>query len=420
MKTWPRIIVHADLNHCYAQIEEMKCPELVKVPMIVGGDESKRHGIVLAKNDLAKACGIKTAETLRDAYKKCPELLVVPPHYDDYLYYTEKVKDIYRRYTNRVESFGLDEAWIDLTHSQSLYGDALALAHKIQEEIDEELGLKVSMGISFNKIFAKLGSDMDKKKGFTVISPENYQELIFPLPVEELLYVGVATKRKLNAHYIYKIGDLAKTSRSYLRGLLGKNGEMIWAFANGLDLSVVEPNRAQEKSIGNGVTAVRDLKNFEDLKMIVYVLSESIAARLKEKHLVANEVAICLRNAKLESFSRQISLGCDSNLAEEIAKMAMHLAYRNIDCKQDGTFITPFRTVTISVSKIKTASKIVQLDLFEQTIGREKEARLEQAVEIIRNKYGFDKAKRLVMKMDESLTDFNPKDDHIIHPESWF
>lgn len=420
MNTWPRIIVHADLNHCYAQIEEMKCPKLANIPMIVGGDESKRHGIVLAKNDLAKACGIKTAETLRDAYKKCPDLLVVPPHYEDYLYYTEKVKDIYRRYTNQVESFGLDEAWIDLTNSQSLYGDAIELAHKIQEEINEELGLKVSMGISFNKIFAKLGSDMDKKKGFIVISPENYRELIFPLQVENLLYVGSSTKRKLNAHYIYTIGDLARTSRSYLRTILGKNGDMIWAFANGLDISVVSSDSRKEKSIGNGVTAVRDLKTFEDLKMIIYVLSESIAARLKEKHLVAKEVSIVLRNYKLESFSRQKGLKRPSNLANEIAEMAMYLAYRNIQCKDDGNFMTPYRTITISVSKLEEVSSIVQLDLFNEAISREKEARLEQAVEIIRNKYGFDKAKRLVMKMDESLTNFNPKDDHIIHPESWF
>ena len=192
-----RTIVHADLNHCYAQIEEMKFPALRDVPMAVGGHEESRHGIILAKNDKAKAYGIKTAETLRDAYKKCPELLIIHPNYGDYMYYTEKVKDIYREYSDRVESFGLDEAWIDLTHTVSLFGDPIKTAKIMQERVYSELGLSVSMGISFNKVFAKLGSDLDKRKGFTVISEDNYLEMTEDLSVDSLIFIGGATTKKL-------------------------------------------------------------------------------------------------------------------------------------------------------------------------------------------------------------------------------
>ena len=193
-----RVIVHSDINHCYAQLEEMRDPSLRNIPMAVGGSEEKRHGIILAKNDLAKTYGIKTGESLRQAKAKCPQLLIIHPDYDSYMYYTEKVKDIYRQYTDQVESFGLDEAWMDLTHSQLLFGDGIELAQKIQDEVYQKLGLTVSMGVSFNKVFAKLASDLFKHKGFALITEDNFQQMVWPLPVEELLMVGSRTKKKLN------------------------------------------------------------------------------------------------------------------------------------------------------------------------------------------------------------------------------
>lgn len=182
-----RVIVHSDINHCYAQIEEMRHPELRNVPMAVGGSEEKRHGIILAKNDLAKAANIKTGESLRDAYRKCPNLTIVHPDYDAYMYYTEKIKDIYRKYTDRVESFGLDEAWIDLTPSQKLFGDGVELAKKIQDEVYDTYGMTVSMGVSFNKVFAKLGSDLFKHKGFALIQEEDVENIVWPLPVRRFI-----------------------------------------------------------------------------------------------------------------------------------------------------------------------------------------------------------------------------------------
>ena len=223
-----RVIVHSDINHCYAQIEEMLHPELRQVPMAVGGHEEMRHGIILAKNDLAKAFGVKTASTLREAKKACPQLVIIHPHYDDYLYYTSEVKNIYREYTDRVESFGLDEAWIDLTHSSQVFGDGISVARKIQKRVREELGLEVSMGVSYNKIFAKMGSDLKKKMGFSIITQDNYQDVLWPLPIEDLFYVGYRTAPKLKARGMSTIGDLAKKEPAYLRSFLGKMGEVLW------------------------------------------------------------------------------------------------------------------------------------------------------------------------------------------------
>ena len=419
---WDRCIVHSDLNHCYAQIEEMLCPDLRNVPMAVGGSEESRHGIILAKNDIAKEYGIKTAESLREAYKKCPKLLIVNPHYQEYIYYTEKVKDIYREYTDHVESFGLDEAWIDLTDSQAIFGDPIKCAKTIQNRIADELGLKVSMGISFNKVFAKLGSDMDKKSGFSVITKQNYKEIIYPLPCEELLFVGRATKEKLNANGIYTIGDIASCNINHLNNLFGKNGEMLWRFANGYDDTLVKRNdeKREVKSVGNGITAIRDLMNFNDIRMIFWVLSESVAQRLKEINKRANVISISLRNSKLESFTRQKKISESTNLSYEIMHVAMELAYKNIEINKDGSFKEKYRTVTISASGLEDDSNIIQMNLFIDEIRRRKDADLERAYEKIRNKYGHDKICRLVVKMDEKLTGFNPKDDHVIHPESWF
>ena len=418
---WPRYIIHADLNHCYAQIEEMKEPWLRKIPMAVGGDEDKRHGIILAKNDLAKKYGIKTAETLRDAYKKCPDLYIVHPHYDDYIYYTEKVKDIYREYSDKVESFGLDEAWIDISDSELLFDDPIKLAKKIQIRVYEELGLTVSMGISYNKIFAKLGSDMDKHMGFTVISPDNYQKMVYDLAVDDLLYVGQATKAKLDRLGIKTIGDLAMYPLSILRQILGKNGAMIAMFARGLDITDVKfSGQSREvKSISNGVTAIRDLSSLDDIRMIFWVLSESVASRCRDKGLVGDVIYMGLRDNKLHYFSRQKKIDVATDLAKMIFDVAMSLFIKNIPIN-NGHLQVPFRSITIGISHLSKKTSYIEYDLFDMTKERLKEYDLEVAIDKIRDKYGHDKACRLVTKLDDELTDFDPKGDHVIHPESWF
>ncbi len=418
---WSRYIIHADLNHCYAQIEEMKEPWLRNIPMAVGGDEEKRHGIILAKNDLARKYGIKTAETLRDAYRKCPDLYIVNPHYADYVYYTEQVKDIYREYTDKVESFGLDEAWIDISASTSLFDDPIELARKIQMRVYEEVGLTASMGISYNKIFAKLGSDMDKHRGFTVISPDNYRSMIYGLPVEDLLYVGKATKIRLNRLGIYTIGDLAEYPPALLKRTLGKNGAMIAMFARGYDTSDVKytGHKRDVKSISNGVTAVRDLTTVDDVRMVFWVLAEAVASRCKDSDLVGDVICIGLRDSKLHCFSRQKKIEEATDLAATIFDAAMNLFARCVPISA-GCLAISFRSVTIAISGLRKRADYIEYDLFDETSEKLKERDLEIAIDKIRDKYGHDKACRLVTKLDGELTDFDPKEDHQIHPESWF
>ncbi|MBR2812488.1 MAG: DNA polymerase IV, partial [Solobacterium sp.] len=279
-----KIVMHADIDHCYAQIEEMKFPALRDVPMAVGGHEEKRHGIILAKNDLAKKAGVKTGESLREAYDKCPQLLIIPPSYDDYTYYTSLVKDIYREYSDRVESFGLDEAWIDLTDSGRLIGDEMSAAEKIQQRVLREIGLTVSIGVSYNKVFAKFGSDLRKPFGITHITRQNYRQLVWPRPVQDLLYVGPATNRKLHSRGILTVGELACYPVSYLKEAMGAAGVMIHAFANGEDPSEVAGSAEAPpvKSVGNAMTLIHDVVSAEEIRPVCFVLAESVASRLRD------------------------------------------------------------------------------------------------------------------------------------------
>lgn len=420
---WERVIVHADLNHCYAQIEEMMYPELRQVPMAVGGDEQSRHGIILAKNDLAREYGIKTGESLREAYRKCPELLIIEPHYDDYLYYTEEVKNIYREYSDKVESYGLDEVWIDLTASQGLFGgNPVEIAREIQERIYKELGLTVSMGVSFNKVFAKLGSDFDKKMGLTVISQKNYKNVVFPLPVDELFYVGKATAAKLKEKGIYTIGDIAYSRQDYLKSFLGKQGEMIWRFANGLDVSDVAllDYENRPKSIGNGVTAPHDLSTFEEAKNVLRVLVESVASRLKERELKGSVITIGMRDHELRSFTRQRKIDVATNISSEIMQIVELLLKENCMSQYSDYLDRPYRSMSVKVSQLEEDIPQVQLSLFTDENQRQKEKKLDLAIDEIRKRFGFEKIKRCCLNIHQELTSFNPKEEHIIHPEGWF
>ena len=237
-----RTILHADLNNCYASIESIAHPEYKQIPFAVGGDEEMRHGIILAKNECAKKFGIKTGEPLLSARQKCPELKVVKPNFELYDEYCSKVRELYCEYTDQVEPFGIDESWLDVTGSASLFGDGEKIANEMRERIKREFGLTISVGVSFNKVFAKLGSDYKKPDAVTVISEENYREIVWALPVEELLYVGRATKSKLNRVGIKTIGELANASQDFLCSMFGKNGSMLYLFANGMESSPVKKN----------------------------------------------------------------------------------------------------------------------------------------------------------------------------------
>lgn len=411
-----RVILHCDINHCYAQIEEMMVPELRHVPMAVGGKSEMRHGIILAKNDPAKKYRIQTGESVHEAYQKCQDLVIIPPHYEEYLYYTEKVKDIYREYSDRVESFGLDEAWIDVSDSLSLFGSGLNIARTIQKRVWEEIGLSISVGISFNKIFAKLGSDMIKPMGLVEISRDNFKEKAWQLPVGDLLYVGRATLKKLEIFGIHTIGDLARFDVEILKRHLGKMGEIIYWFANGYDQSeVARIDVCQEvKSIGNGITTPKDIKNLRDAQSVFYVLCESVASRAKEKGMAGRCVSIQLRNTDLKSFSRQKTLVRATNLSDELMEIVTELIKNNYD------FSIPLRSVSVSLSHLCFESEKVQFSLFEDEMSRQKRYCLEKTIDQIRLRYGFGSVKRCSMLLDEELSDFDPKGSHIIFPVGYF
>ncbi len=272
-----RIILHSDMNNCYASIELLHHPELRGKPLAVGGDPEARHGIVLAKDQLAKKAGVRTGMALWQARQVCPEIQFIEPHMDLYLRFSRLAHEIYADYTDLQEPFGVDESWIDVTDSCSLKGDGMKVAQEISSRIKFELGITVSIGVSWNKIFAKLGSDYKKPDAITQISRENYQQIVWPLPVEDLLYVGRATKRKLNLYGIHTIGDLAATDPKYLHSWLGKMGYVLSVFAKGDDQTPVskEGTSAPIKSIGNSTTTPRDLVNNEDVAVIVYLLGYS-------------------------------------------------------------------------------------------------------------------------------------------------
>ena len=411
MERW---IIHSDINHCYAQIEEMMYPELRNVPMAIGGHEEDRHGIILAKNDLAKKYHIKTGESLRDAFQKCPELLIVPPHYDDYLFYTEEVKRIYREYSDKVESFGLDEAWIDITGTEKLFHKtAMELAEEIQRRVFKELGLTVSMGLSFNKVFAKLGSDLDKKQGLAVITRDNFKDMVFPLPVADILYIGKATSSQLNERNIYTLGDLALSSKEYIKSFLGKNGEMVWLFANGYDTLSVNSSQQVIKSVGNGITAKHDIHTIEEAKIVLSMLAESVAKRLRQSNKLGSVISIGMRYKDLQGLSRQKRVDTPTNIAQEILDMVMILL------RDNWNMAIPLRSLSISVSsRVEKETYAYQMSLFNTANeeDRYEQLHLEEVIQEIKERWGEKSIKYGHSLLDEELSDFSTQLGMDIHP----
>jgi DNA polymerase IV len=409
-----RTILHVDLNNFYASVECLYRPELRDKHVVVGGDVESRHGIVLAKNNLAKGMGVKTGEAIWQARQKCPGLEVVPPDFSKYLRFSRLARAIYEDYTDQIEAFGIDECWLDVTGSTHLFGDGETIADKIRQRFKAELGLTASVGVSFNKIFAKLGSDIKKPDATTIITKENYQELVWPLPVGELLYVGRSTKQKLESRAIFTIGDLARRNALALKLLLGVWGETLWSFANGFDVAPVRRSSEESliKSVGNSTTTHRDLINNEDVKLIIYVLAESVAARLRKHGLKCATVSISVRDKDLLSFDRQGKLSSPSLGSGDIAQKAMDLFAANYQWKK------PIRSIGVRGADLITADAHIQLDLFDSNKILSED--LEKTIDIIRKRFGHYSIQRCAMLLDRDLTGFNPKDDHIIHPVSFF
>ncbi len=322
-----RTILHCDCNGFYASVECTINPGLKNVPMAVCGNPENRHGIILAKNELAKRYKIQTAETIWQAKRKCPELVLVEPHRELYSEYSRRINDVYREYTDLVEPFGIDESWLDVSGSRLLFGDGVTIADTLRKRICEELGLTISVGVSFNKVFAKLGSDYKKPDATTEFSKENWKDRIFPLPVEALLFVGGKAKEKLSRLCITTIGDLAATDRQLLISHLGKIGDTLWIYANGLDDSPVTPpgDGSDVKSIGNSNTFSHDLTSWEEIRIGIRKLSESIAARMRAADVKCCTVSVGVKDTNLKVTSRQKRLSLPTFLASEIGETAEEL-----------------------------------------------------------------------------------------------
>ena len=407
-----RTILHSDLNNFYASCECLLNPDIKDKAVVVGGSQSDRHGVVLAKNYKAKSFGIKTGDTLFEARQKCPDVVYVEAHFSVYQKYAKLVKDIYREYTDRIESFGIDEAWLDVTESINLFGSGEEIAEKIRKRVKEEIGLTVSIGVSYNKIFAKLGSDLKKPDAVTIISPQNYMRVVWPLKVEELLYVGRATKKKLNDMAIYTIGDLACTDENVLISKFGKWGEYLYTYANGKDSSpVLKFNEENEiKSIGNSLTFYRDLTSNDDVKALIYMLSESVSSRMKDDGKVfATTVRLWVVDKNLNSFVRQTKIPA-SGLSSDIGKVAMQIFLDNYK------WLAPVRGVGVSVCDFCNTH---QLYIEEKSDKIQKLQNLESVVEDVRRRYGRQIINRAMMFKEARLVGLNIKEDHVIHPEAF-
>ncbi len=378
-----RSILHVDMNAFYASVEMMLDPSLRGRAIAVCGSTETRHGIVLAKSELAKKAGVKTGMVNWEARQCCPDLLLVPPQYDQYLKYSKLAREIYYRYTDLVEPFGMDECWLDVSRSR-IYGTGEKIAEEIRRSVREELGLTVSIGVSFSKIFAKLGSDMKKPDATTIIRREDLHDKIWPIPVSELLYVGSSTNRKLHTYGINTIGELAETRPEFLRKLLGINGVKLWNYANGTDYSRVMQKDfvSPIKSIGHGITCCADLVNDEEVFKVILELSQDIGHRLRVHELSARGVQLYIRENDLGGVQYQCKLPFKTQLPNEMASAAFNLF------RERFRWDNHVRAVCVRAIDLEAKDSVEQLSMFIDHERRERRARLEDAVEDIRSRFG--------------------------------
>lgn len=382
-----RAILHCDCNNFFASVETVLNPDFRNVPMAVCGSEEDRHGIVLAKNELAKKFGIKTAETVYSARKKCPGLVIATPHHAEYAKYSKRVNEIYSRYTDMVEPFGIDESWLDVTASRRLFGSGEEIAERIRKEVKAELGITVSIGVSFNKVFAKLGSDYKKPDAITVISEDNFKEIVFPLPVGDMLYIGARTRDELASIGIRTIGALAGASEELLVAKFGKMGSMMHKYALGLDDSPVSRIGKIEdaKSIGSGLTFKHDLLKKEEWIVGINHLADDVAGRLRAEGMKCSTVQLTIKDRYLRVIQRQRPARPETDIAKEISALAYSILS---DEWQEGK---PIRMLTVTASGLVHENTVAeQLDFFGDldTQKRDKDKKMEQTVDKIRQKYG--------------------------------
>lgn len=380
-----RTILHCDMNGFFASVELLSRPDLTQVPMAVSGSPENRHGIILAKNEIAKKYGVVTAETIWSAKRKCPDLILVPPHHDLYKKYSNRINEIYYRFTDMVEPFSIDESWLDVTASLKLFGAGKEIADTIRATVKEELGLTLSAGVSYNKIFAKMGSEYKKPDATTVISRENYKLILWPQDVSQMFFVGAATADKLRKTGIRTIGDLAQSEKTMLRALLGKQGDLLYDYANGLDDSPVAHSYEKQKikSVGNGITFKRNLMTIQDIQTALMALSSTVSTRLRKYQLKAGGVKVDIKDPYFKNISRQKQLDAVTNITEEIYSTSLELLMSSWKAGN------PIRLLTITGINLVDENEQEQLSFFhDKEENRKKEEALDRTMDAIRHKFG--------------------------------
>ena len=384
-----RVILHCDCNNYFASVELLDKPELRDQPVAVAGDPEGRHGIILAKNQIAKNYGVQTAETLWQAKKKCPGLILLPPHMDKYRAMSRRVNAIYLDYTDQVEAFSIDESWLDVTASRNLFGDGAAIADLLRRRVREELGITISVGVSWNKTFAKMGSDYKKPDATTVITRENVSQILYPLPVTDLIFVGKSSGQVLARHGIHTIGDLAACSMAEAEAWLGKGGKGLWLAARGLDDSPVRCYGEHEavKSVGNGMTYPQDLVGREACIAGLTPLCESVGARLRAQHLKCRTITLQIKDPQLKVISRQKPVDPPTNLTRYLLREVIQLL--ESAWPEDA----PVRLFTITAGSLmdESAPVTAQLSFLEEAPREDpRQRRLEQVLDGLRNRFGQD------------------------------
>lgn len=402
-------ILHCDLNNFYASVECILNPALKEKYVAVCGNKEHRHGIVLAKNQLAKEKGVQTGDTIIEAQKKCPELVIVPPHYEEYVNYAKKVHKIYKEYSDKVESFGFDECWIDITNTINLFGNAKTIADNIRAKVKKETGLTISVGVSFCKTFAKLGSDLKKPDATTIISKSNFKETVWPLPINYMLMIGKKTTEKLKKYNIYTLEDLAKADTKLLKSLLGANGLQIKKLANGEEETIVTQVDISQpiKSLGHGTTTIIDVKDYQTAKQVILFLSDMIAVRLRQNGLLCNGISLTIKYNNLSSISKQCKLPTKTFNATTIANVAYKLLFEI----WKGPLDIPLRLIGINTYDLVDVAQNTQESLFDNP-QEEINENLDFTIDKIRKKYGYSIiTKGTTLNNNNIMTDKSPIKD---------
>lgn len=385
-----RVILHCDMNGFFASIELLDYPELRDKPMAVCGNPRSRHGIILAKNEIAKAHGIVTAETLWQARKKCPDLVTVPPHHEKYRHYSGLINGLYQEFTDQVEPFSIDESWLDVTGSGRLFGTGVEIADAIRTKVRETYNLTLSVGVSFNKIFAKMGSEYKKPDATTEITRDNFKDMLWPMDIGELFFVGDVTAQKLRTCGIKTIGELAVSDRFMVMELLGKHGGEIHDYANGLDITPVLRFDQLErmKSVGHGTTFSRNISGMKEIRTAVTGLSDEVASRMRKNKVKAFGVKVDIKDPGLKTISRQIQLDNPTNLTDKIAEAAMEIIGKSWQSRN------PIRMLTVTGINLCDENQAEQLSLFAaENVRTDVSEKAERAVDDIRDKFGNDAIK---------------------------